>query len=257
MTEGNRNKQWALRSLRTDAHRGDKGPNAFASALAGGFDEGERAVYVSVMLRYPYGPYMTATTARLGATNFPAAGDAERLRRLADNYQLRQYPTEPDESFEERLGLAWELHEEGGTAIAVRKAFEAYGFPELYILEECDYVVTGFDAEYQWAHTIVFGPNYGFVPIYGQYLGSIVLGSEATGFLGLGSFSDEQIDDLVRIMLDERQVHDMPVRFVFRFGAAPVLGLVNLGAPYFFLGGSGDPDGVAIREIQGRRMLGS
>jgi hypothetical protein len=253
VTEGNRNKQWALRSIRTEAHVGPKGPNAFASALAGGFDEGERAVYVSVMLRYPYGPYMTATTARLGATNFPAAGDAERLRRLADNYQLRQYPTEPDESFEERLGLAWELHEEGGTAIAERKAFEAYGFAEIYILEECDYIITGYECEYQWAWEVVFGPNYGTVPIDGCYLGTAILGDEATGYLGLGSFSSEQLDDLVRIALDHRQAQDMPIRFIFRFGAAALLGLAELGVAVL----GGGANNVAIREIQGRRMVGS
>jgi hypothetical protein len=230
VTEGNRNKQWALRSIRTEAHVGPKGPNAFASALAGGFDEGERAVYVSVMLRYPYGPYMTATTARLGATNFPAAGDAERLRRLADNYQLRQYPTEPDESFEERLGLAWELHEEGGTAI-----------------------ITGYECEYQWAWEVVFGPNYGTVPIDGCYLGTAILGDEATGYLGLGSFSSEQLDDLVRIALDHRQAQDMPIRFIFRFGAAALLGLAELGVAVL----GGGANNVAIREIQGRRMVGS
>jgi hypothetical protein len=41
---------------------------------------------------------------------------------------------------------------------------------------------------------------------------------------------------------------------VFRFADAAVLGLITLGN--FFLSGSATA-GVAIREIQGRRMLGS
>lgn len=252
MAEGNRNKQWARRSLRVEWAQGDRGPGAFVSALAGGFDEGERALYVSSMLRHPYGPFMLAATARLGATNFPAADDPERLRRIGSNYQLQRFPTESGASYEQRLGLAWDLHEEGGTAIAIRKAFEAYGFTELYILEECYYNVTGSD-EYQWAWTLVFGPDFGTVNISGMYLGAFTLGDEATGYLGLGSFSSEQIDDLVRIALEHRQVHDMPVRFLFRFGDAPLLGLITLGS--FYLGGTSG--GVAIRDIQSRRMLGS
>lgn len=253
MSEGDRNKTWALRSLRNEGMGGAKGPSAFASALAGGFDEGERALYVSSMLRYPYGPFMLITTARLGASNFPAAGDASRLRRLGDNYQLRQYPTETDERFEQRLGTAWDLHEEGGTAIAVRKALEAYGFGEINILEECYVTLTGSD-EYQWAWVVVFGPSFGSVNISGMILGSFVLGSEASGYLGLGSFSSEEIDDVVRLMLDTRQAHDMPIRLIFRFGDAPLLGMIMLGS--FPLGGSAG-SGVAIREIQGRHMLGN
>lgn len=253
MAEGNRNKLWARRSLRVEWSQGDKGSGAFASALAGGFDEGERALYVSSMLRYPYGPYMLVTTARLGATNFPAADDDERLRRLGDNYQLQRFPTETGERFEQRLGLAWDLHTEGGTAIAVRKALEAYGFGEINILEECYVTLTGSD-EYQWAWVVVIGPSFGSVNISGMILGSFVLGSEASGYLGLGSFSSEEIDDIVRLMLDARQVHDMPVRLVFRFGDAPLLGMITLGS--FPLGGSAG-SGVAIREIQGRRMLGN
>jgi hypothetical protein len=254
MAEGDRNKEWALRSIRAEWMRGAKGPAVFGSALAGGFDEGERALYVSSMLRYPYGPYMVTACERLGAQTFPAAGDAERLRRLANNFQLRQFPTEADERFERRLGLAWDAHEEGGTAIAVRKQLEGYGFPEIYILEECYYGVLPSDAEYHWAYTIVLGPNYGDVPIYGMYLGSFILGDEATGHLGLGSFSAAAIDDIVRIILEWRQVFDCPIRIVFRFADAAVLGLITLGN--FFLSGSATA-GVAIREIQGRRMLGS
>jgi hypothetical protein len=255
MAEGDRNKEWAIRSIRAEWMRGPKGPAAFGSALAGGFDEGERAMYVSSMLRYPYGPAMLLMCARLGASTFPAAGDAERLRRLGTNYQLRQYPTEPDERYELRLGLAWDAHEEGGTAIAVRKAFEGYGFPEIYILEEWEYGVLPSDVDYHWAYTIVVGPAYGDLNITGMYLGSFILGDEATGHLGLGSFSAGRFDDLVRLaVLEPRQVHDCPIRIVFRFADAAVLGLITLGN--FFLSGSATA-GVAIREIQGRRMLGS
>jgi hypothetical protein len=254
VSEGNRNKQWAWRSLRTEAHKGDKGPSAFASALAGGFDEGERAVYVSSMLRYPYGPYMLATTARLGATNFPAADDAERLRRLGDNFQIRKYPTQTGEQYEQMLGLAWELHEEGGTLQGMRKALEAYGFGDIVIAEECYYATLGPDAEYHWSYVIVVGPNFGTVNVAGMYLGTWVLGSTESSHLGTGTFTYEQAEDLVRIILDRRQVHDCPIRLIFRFGNAPLLGLINLGS--FYLGGT-VPSGIAVFEIQGRRMLGS
>lgn len=254
MTEGNRNKQWALRSLRTEAHRGAKGPSAFASALAGGFDEGERALYVSSMLRYPYGPYMTEATARLGGTNFPAADDPERLRRLGDNFQLRQYATLTGEQYEAMLGLAWELHEEGGTHQGMRKALEAYGFATIEIIEECYFATVSPDAEYHWSYVIVVGPYFGRVDVAGMYLGTWVLGSTESSYLGTGSFSYAQAEDLVRVILDRRQVHDCPIRIIFRFGDAPLLGLISLGS--FYLGGT-TPSGIAVFEIQGRRMLGS
>lgn len=255
MSEGNRNKEWAFRSVQAEWMTGDRGAAALSSALAGGFDEGERALYVSSMLRYPYGPAMLQTCAIIEAETFPAANDDDRLRRIGENYQLRRYPTESGAQYEKRLGLAWDLHEEGGTAIAVRKALEGYGFPEIYILEEWEWNILPSGVEYHWAYTIVLGPSYGNLNITGMYLGTWILGDEATGHLGLGSFSAAQIDDVIRLgIIDMRQVHDCPVRIVFRFGDAPLLGFIILGS--FILGGS-PGSGVAIREIQGRRMLGS
>lgn len=254
MSEGNRNKEWARRSIPALWAQGDKGPGAFVSALAGTFDESEEARYRSAMMRYPYGPAMRQACAYLDARTFPAADDDARLRALGQNFQLRRFPTESGASYEERLGLAWDLHGQGGTAIAVRKNLEAFGFPQIEILEECYSGLLPEGAEYHWSFVVVLGPNYGSLPIGGMFLGSFVLGSPATGYLGLGTFSAAQVDDVVRLILEGRQAHDCPIRVVFRFGDAPVLGLISLGS--FVLGGS-IGSGVAIREIQGRHMLGS
>jgi hypothetical protein len=91
----------------------------------------------------------------------------------------------------------------------VRKAFEAYGFPQLSILEECDYALIAEGAEYHWAELFVVGPNYGDLPIEGCILDTAILDSP-NAYLGTGTFSKERIDDLVRgVVLEWRQVHDM------------------------------------------------
>jgi hypothetical protein len=249
------NELWALSSLQTLPMAGPKGPAKFISALSSSFDNGTWANYVSWRLRFPEGPYLSVALDRLNASRFPAANDAERLYRIGNTFQLKQYEFESGANFELRCGLAWDLHEDGGTSIAVRKGLEAYGFPQVAILEEHIepeyYVLTSSAADFQWAHAEVFGPNYGDLPIEGLFLGTWVLGSPAS-YLGLGTFSSERIDDVLRVMLEWRQVHDCPLRMIFRFGNAPLLGLLTL--PFTLGGGTGD--GAAYREILGRRMLG-
>jgi hypothetical protein len=249
------NEQWAHASIATLPMRGPKGPAAFISALSSSFDNGAWANYVSWRLRFPEGPYMTAALDKLNAARFPASGDAERLYRIGNTFQLKQYEFESAANFELRCGLAWDLHEDGGTSIAVRKGLEAYGFPQIEILEEHiepdHYVLTSIAADFQWAFTIVLGPNYGDLPIEGMILGEWILGSP-NSYLGTGTFSSERIDDVVRVILEWRQVHDCPLRIVFRFGDAPILGLMTLP---FTLGGDAG-SGAAYREILGERMLG-
>lgn len=254
MTELDRNKTWALRSIQAEWMAGARGPANFVSALVGVFDADEEDVYRSLVMRYPYGPAMLLTCARIGARTFPAAADDERLRKIGVNYQLPRFPTESGTSYEKRLGLAWTFHAEGGTSIAVRKALEAYGFAEINILEECYYNILPVGASYHWAWTVVLGPTYGDAFVAGMVIGSWVLGNELSGHLGVGNLSAAQIDDIIRIMLTARQSHDCPMRLIFRFGDVPLLGLITLGS--FVLGGS-PGSGVAIREIQARHCLGS
>jgi hypothetical protein len=250
---GRANQDWALRSIQTLPMRGPKGPASFVSAMAGAFDNGAWANYVSWRLRFPEGPYLTTILDRLNATRFPASNDAERLYRIGNTFQLKQYEFESNENFELRCGTAWDLHGWGGTLLGVRKGLEAYGFPQIEILEEHIepdyYVLTSTYADYQHALTIVVGPNYGDLPIEGMVLGTWILGSP-NSYLGTGTFSSERIDDVVRVILEWRQVHDAPLRLIFRFGNAAILGLIQLP---FELGGGG----AAYREILGKRMLGS
>lgn len=246
------NEQWALASIQTLPMSGPKGPAAFISALASSFDNGAWANYVSWRLRFPEGPYLTTILDRFSASRFPAANDADRLYRIGNTFQLRQYEFESGANFERRCGTAWDLHESGGTSIGVRKGLEAYGFPQIEILEEHIepdyYVLTSGDADFQNAFAVVVGPNYGDLPIEGMILGTWILGSP-NSYLGTGTFSSDRIDDVVRVILEWRQVHDSPLRLIFRFGDAPILGLIQLP----FAVGTG---GAAYREIIGKRMLG-
>ncbi len=252
---GTSNREWAAASIPTLPMGGPRGPTAFVTALVGSFDNGAWANYVSWRLRFPEGPFMVAALDKLGATKFPASGDDERLYRIGNTFQLKQYEFETDERFELRCGLAFSFHEQAGTSIAVRKGLEHYGFPQIDIIEEHIepefFNVTSFDAAFQWAWEVFVGPNYGYLPIEGMYLGTMVLGSP-NSYLGTGTFSSERIDDVVRVILEWRQVHDAPIRLGFRFGNPPLLGLITMG---FVLGGD-DGDGIAYREILGRRMLG-
>lgn len=254
MSEPDRCKQWAFQSLAVDWMSGAKGPAAFASALCGGFDEGAEANYRGLCLRYPYGPFMRAACAEVGARVFQAADDDERLSAIGATFQLPRIPTETGAQYEERLGLAWAFHSEGGTSISVRKALEAYGFPEILILEECYYGLLAIGAEYHWAFSVVVGPNYGNLGITGLILGGWNLGAPGSSFLGTGNFSEAQAADVVRLILSGRQVFDMPIRLIFRFGDVPLLGLITLGS--FALGGSLG-SGVAYREIKARHTLGT
>lgn len=255
MAELTTNREWALRSIKTLPMVGDKGPAAFVSALVSSFDNATWANYVSWRLRFPEGPYLGVVLSRLNAARLPAANDATRLYKIGKTFQLTQYEFESGANFELRCGTAWDFHGQGGTSIGVRKGLEHYGFPQIEILEERippkNYVVTSGDAAFQWAYTIVVGPDYGDLPINGMVLGQWILGSP-NSYLGTGTFSSERIDDVVRVILEWRQVHDTPVRLVFRFGDAPILGLITTP---FVLGGTNG--GFAYREILGGRMLGN
>jgi hypothetical protein len=252
MGQQNAAKQWAIESVQTLPMAGVKGPSAFVSAVVSSFDNGAWANYVSWRLRFPEGPYLSIVLDRYSASRYPAANDAERLYHIGNTFQLKQYEFELSSNFELRCGTAFDLHGWGGTSIGVRKGLEAYGFPQIEILEEGIepdyYVLTSSAADFQWAFTVVLGPNYGDLPITGMILGVWILGSP-NSYLGTGDFSSERIDDVVRVILEWRQVHDSPLRIVFRFGDAPILGLIQLP----FTLGSG---GAAYREIIGKRMLG-
>lgn len=246
MTEPNRCKDWAYQSLQVPWMVGTRGPAAFASAVCGSFDEGSEAVYRGLCLRYPYGPFTREACKVVGARIFPAADDDARLAAIGSTFQLPRVPTETGARYEERLGLAWSFHAEGGTAIAVRKALEAYGFPEIAILEECYYQILPDGADYSWAFVVVLGPNYGDVNITGMALDDFDLGGE-DAYLGTGNFSKEKIDDLVRLILSTRQVFDCPWSILFRFGDVPLLGMITLDD--FYLDGSFGAD-VAVAPIQ-------
>ena len=254
MSEPNRCKDWAPQSLQVPWMAGERGPANFASAVCGSFDEGSEAVYRGLCLRYPYGPFTREACKAVGARVFPAANDDARLAAIGSTFQLPRVATETGARYEERLGLAWSFHAEGGTSIAIRKALEAYGFPESVIAEECYYQLLAPSASYHWAFVVVLGPNYGDVDIASMVLGAWELGDPSSSYLGTGNFSSAQADDVIRLILFGRQVFDSPLRLVFRFGDAPLLGLITLGA--FNLGGS-PGSGVAYRNIQARHTLGA
>lgn len=249
------NEEWARSSLRTLPMGGVRGPAAFISTLSSAYDNGAWANYVSWRLRFPEGPYLNVILDRYNASRFPAANDPDRLYRIGNTFQLKQYEFESVSNFELRCGTAWDLHGWGGTSIGVRKGLEAYGFPQIEILEEHiepdHYVLTSIHADFQNAFTVVVGPNYGELPIDGMILGSWILGSP-NSYLGTGTFSSDRIDDVVRVILEWRQVHDCPLRLVFRFGSASILGLMTLP----FTMGNDAGNGAAYREILGKRMLG-
>jgi hypothetical protein len=252
------NEEWALVSIQTLPMTGAKGPARFVSALVSSFDNGAWANYVSWRFRFPEGPYLTVILDRFNAARFPAAGDAERLYRIGNTFQLKQYEFESSANFELRCGTAWDLHGDGGTSIAVRKAFEAYGFPQVEILEECDYPLLSDGSDYGWAELMVVGPNYGDLPIEGCILDTCILDSP-NAYLGTGTFSKERIDDVVRdVVLEWRQVHDMPIAIAFRFGTPAILDMVTLdnvtlddvndGVEFAFIKGAHFLDEVCLDE---------
>lgn len=253
MTEPNRCKDWALQSLQVPWMAGARGPGAFASAVCGSLDEGSEAVYRGLCLRYPYGSFTRAACKVVGARVFPAAADEERLAAIGATFQIPRTATETGAEYEERLGLAWAIHGDGGTAASVERVLFTYGFPEITILEECYYQLLQLGAVYHWAFAVVLGPDYGDVNITGMILGAWVLGDPGSSNLGTGNFSSAQVDSVVRVILAWRQVFDMPLRIAFRFGDVPLLGLITLGS--FVLGGSLG-SGVAFRDIQSRHALG-
>lgn len=245
------NEEWARSSLRTLPMGGVRGPAAFISALSSAYDNGAWANYVSWRLRFPEGPYLNVILDRYNASRFPAANDPDRLYRIGNTFQLKQYEFESASNFELRCGLAWDLHGEGGTMISVRKGLEAYGFPQCEVLEECYYPLLSDGSDYSWAELMVVGPNYGELPIDGCILDEIILDGP-NAYLGTGTFSKERIDDVVRVALEWRQVHDMPLAIAFRFGAPALLDLINLDG--FTLDDVND--GVEFADIKAAHLLG-
>jgi len=244
------NEEWARSSLRTLPMGGVRGPAAFISALSSAYDNGAWANYVSWRLRFPEGPYFNVILNRYNASRFPAENDPDRLYRIGNTFQLKQYEFESASNFELRCGTAWDLHGWGGTSIGVRKGLEAYGFPQIEILEECDYPLLSDGSDYGWAELMVVGPNYGELPIDGCILDEVILDGP-NAYLGTGTFSKERIDDVVRVVLEWRQVHDMPLAIAFRFGTPALLDMVTLDNVTL----DGVNDGVEFAMIKGAHLL--
>lgn len=247
---------WAAQSLPLDWMGGKRGPARFVQALVGGWDADEHGLYASVSMAYAYGVKQRAVCLRLGAEVFSALGDQVRLRLIGGNFQIRRYPTEEDDAYVGRLDGAWDAHAAGGTAFSVKSQLQAYGFVDVQILEEWQHIIAPQPAQYAGRFDVVIGPDFGDIDVQPLVLGDWQLGV-GNSYLGCSNFSEAQLDDLARIVLDWRQVHDAPCRIILLFQGAPHGDWSGIDVDAWLIGMVEDAPNAAVYNMGSRRALGN
>ncbi len=162
---------------------------------------------------------------------FPAgaAGDSLRLQKLGAEFGLERYFLETDEQYEARLTNAFPAHEQSGTALGIVAQLNAYGLPDVQVVE--DWQGTFADGYWPSRYWVVIGPDFGQFDFRRVVLGSTwTLGGPGT----LGSTATrEQIQAIVRIIQKWSDYSAKLVGVIVRWAGSSILGLDDgLGGPF-------------------------
>lgn len=154
-------------------------------------------------------------------------GQATRLRLIGRTRNLDRYPGETDESYCERLAIAFPTHIKSGTPNAIIDQLRAFGFIDVVVFQEYE---GGFYAEptddYGWRFVVVIGPNFGSIGWLGARVGTAIVGTDV---VGLGNGTKLQLAAIKRLIIQWKQAFAVPLRFIIRFENAPIVGLAVVG----------------------------
>ncbi len=187
-------------------------------------------------MRWPGGPLMQAAQAALPLQNEPvpsAAGDELRLRNLGAGFNLQRLGSMTDAQYEAYLESAWATWGAGGTMSAITAALNAYGIPDVEVVEEWQSPVGGWACPfgYGWRICVILGPNYGTLG-WGPQTFPMSL---PLPVLGIAGMTAAQLADLARLTRLWKIAATTPVKLVFRFKAngvtSPVFGAAGLTFP--------------------------
>lgn len=231
-----------------------QGPKA--QAFLGGIGEVLDAQTVldrqALKARLTDGALMGEVCDELGVERLPTAGDVERLRRLGAAKGVSRYSTETDEQFEARIDAALADARLLTTAEGIRRQLQAYGVPDVEVIEECYTPLGAPGSTFALRFVVVLGPSFGALgwrPLTMPFtLGAAVL--------GIAGMTAAQASDLVRIVLAWKTAHAKPIALVFRFGDFPVLGCGGLKVPFKLGGSGGANNGYARRPVGENGALG-
>lgn len=231
-------------------------PSQYCAAIGSICDDEERRWIASARMRFVPSKRYRAIAGRIGsvpASQDDASADDERLRLLGNTRNIRRYPGESGEQYQERIALAIPTWQRATTAQALIDQLAAYGLPGAVVLEECDYPVPGSD--YGWRFLVVVpAPNHPPLNWFGCVLGEAILGEWT---LGLGKYGTRlQLEGAKRIVNDWRNAFAYPLRLIVTFGNVTVNSL-ELGdyAPF----GVGDAvleEGLGDWRVLGIAVLG-
>jgi hypothetical protein len=225
-------------------------------AFIGGIGEALDAQTVldrqALKARLTDGARMGEVCDQLGVERLPTAGDVERLRRLGAAKGVQRYSTESDAQFEARIDSALADARLLTTVEGIRRQLQAYGVPDVEIIEECYTPLGAPGSAFALRFVVVLGPSFGtlgWAPLTMPFM----LGAAVLGIAGMTS---AQASDLVRIVLAWKTAAAKPIAVVFRFGDFPVLGCGGLKLPFKLGGSGGGSNGYARRPVGENGALG-
>lgn len=204
---------------------------AFKETLGESKDAVIDTVRHGVKMRWTSGAKLQAVAARIGVQDplDDATLDDQRLRLIGDGFDLPRLGTMSAEAYQSYLDGAWDTWGIGGTASSIVAALQAYGVPDVEIVEE--YQDAGGTwanpGGYGWRFCIILGPNYGSLGWTPQ---AWPLPLDGRTVFGIAGMTPAQLADIAHLARKWKIGASLPVRFVFRFGNASVFG-VN-GCPF-------------------------